>query len=125
MTDDDAIAFVKRLDAAWMEGRFADIPGFFANNAVITFPDGAARIEGARAIAASYEKFMTGAIVRRFESSNFNAAIAGNTAVVEYQWDMAWDAEGMKHVAAGREALVLVEDDYGIRILWRLQIPAG
>jgi len=47
----------------------------------------------------------------------------GDTAIVEYDWDMAWIDGGTPYEAKGREILVLAHQDRGWRVVWRTQIP--
>lgn len=76
------------------------------------------------AAVESYREFMTRCEVKRFQTSNHVVTRRGTAAVVEYDWDMAWNDQDTEHEAKGREILVLNRHPVGWRVVWRTQIPA-
>jgi ketosteroid isomerase-like protein len=84
-------------------------------------PGGQGRLEGIDAAQGSYRSFMERSRVRRFKTSDHAVTRRGDTAVVEYDWEMAWD-DGAAHHATGREILVLSRRRGGWRVVWRTQI---
>jgi len=121
--DTELVSFVERMDRCWMEGRFSDLEGFLAPDVVFVAPGGAARSEGLAVAIESYRQFMSHAKVHRFEASDHVVTLRGDTAVVEYQWQMDWTAGAVDHHEVGREVLVLSRRDGGWRLVWRTQIP--
>ncbi len=47
----------------------------------------------------------------------------GDTAVIEYQWSMAWTSAGVDYRDICREVLVLASRGGSWRVVWRTQIP--
>jgi len=108
-----------------MEGRFADLEAFLAQDVVLVAPGGEPRSEGLAHAIESYREFMSQAQVNRFESSDHVVTLRGDTAIVEYRWQMDWTAGGTEHKDAGREVLVLSRRDGQWRVVWRTQIPGA
>jgi ketosteroid isomerase-like protein len=121
--DDDLIVFAKNMDRCWMERRFADLAGFIADDVVMVAPAGSDRMQGLGAAIASYREFMSRCEVRRFDTGNHHVTRHDAAAVVEYEWDMAWNDQGTEYQAKGREILMLAREAEGWRVIWRTQIP--
>jgi ketosteroid isomerase-like protein len=122
--DDELIAFIKDMDRCWLERRFADLSGFIADDIVMVAPGGKHRMQGIEAAVESYREFMSRCEVKRFQTSDHRVTQRGPAAVVEYDWDMAWNDQGTEHEAKGREILMLARRADGWRVVWRTQIPA-
>ena len=118
------IEFVRDMDRCWIERRFDDLAAYLCADVVMVAPGGRQRSDGRDAAIAGYREFMSRCELRRFDSHGHVVTRNGDTAIVEYGWDMAWADEGMRHEAKGREILVLAHQDRGWRIVWRTQIPA-
>ena len=121
----DFISFAERLDRCWMEGRFDDLDAFLAKDVVFVAPGGTPRSEGLAQAIESYRQFTSHAQVNRFKTSDHAVTLRGDTAVVEYQWEMTWIAAGEEHNETGREVLVLSRRDGNWRAVWRTQIPGA
>ncbi len=125
MQEPDLVAFVRAMDRCWLEQRFEDLRDFLADDVVFVAPGGAHRVEGLTAAIDSYRAFMAASEVQRFNVSDFRTTERGDTAVVEYAWEMAWTTEGNAFAETGREILVLTRRDGQWRVVWRTQIPGG
>ena len=119
----DFISFADRMDRCWMEGRLPELAEFLAEDVVFVAPDGASRSEGLAPAIESYRQFMSHAQVNRFQTSDRIVTVRGDTAVIEYRWQMDWTAAGADHAENGREVLVLARRGEGWRVVWRTQIP--
>jgi ketosteroid isomerase-like protein len=120
----DLIAFVESMDRCWIERRFDDLPGFIADDVVMVAPGGQTRVTGLPAAIDSYREFMERSVVRRFATSDHIVTERGDAAVVEYQWEMAWENDGAAHDAVGSEILMLARRGGAWRVIWRTQRPA-
>jgi ketosteroid isomerase-like protein len=118
------ITLIEEMDRCWRERRFDDLAAYLAAEVVIVAPDGKHRVDGLEAAIASYREFMSRSEVHRFQASNYIVTERGSAAVVEYQWDMAWEDHGSMHEATGRELLVLGRYPSGWRVIWRMQLPS-
>ena len=123
MPDTDFIQFVEDMDRCWREGRFHDLDSYLADDVVIVAPDGKTRLEGIAAAVESYREFTVSSLVEHYVTSNHIVTQRGNTAIVEYQWSMAWTSAGVDYNDTGREVLVLTSHEGDWRVIWRTQIP--
>lgn len=114
--------FVHDMDRCWIEGRFDDLSGFLADDVIYSSPDGRMSLKGRDAVTGSYRDFMATNQVELFAASNHRATERGDTAIVEYGWQMAWRGDDGRHEQAGREVLVLADRGEGWRVVWRMQI---
>ena len=125
MNDAEFISFCESLDRCWMQGRLQDLDAFLAEDVVFVAPGGKRYAEGIAPAIESYRQFTSHAKVNRFQTSDYRVTRRGDTAIVEYAWQMNWDAEGAEHHETGREVLVLSRRDENWRVVWRTQIPVA
>jgi len=108
-----------------MEDRVQDLERYLAEDVVFVGPGGTPRIEGLVEAVESYRQFLAHAIVTRFETFDHSVTRRGDTAVLEYGWQMAWRTGGQGHREDGRDVLVLAHLEGKWRVVWRTQIPAS
>jgi Domain of unknown function (DUF4440) len=108
-----------RLTAAWRQGRTADIAAMLHPSVVFVRPGFEGRAEGRKACVASYQEFLSAAIVLRYEESEPTIDSWGNTAVASLRWEMAWEMGGQRSDEAGVDLYVLVCDGGEWLIAWR------
>jgi ketosteroid isomerase-like protein len=125
MNDAEFISFVESLDRCWIEGRLQDLDAFLAEDVVFVAPGGKPRGEGIAQAIESYRQFTSTAQVERFQTNDYFVTKRGDTAIVEYGWQMTWVAAQSEHDDAGREVLVLSRRNDHWRVVWRTQIPTG
>lgn len=124
MTSDEFITFVESMDGCWLEGRFDDLHNFLADDVVFVAPGGSPRIEGLAQAIESYRQFVSEAQIKHFETRHHFVTERGDTAVIEYAWQMSWTS-GEEHNESGREVLVLAHRNQNWRVVWRTQLPAN
>ena len=123
MNDDEFISFVERLDGCWMQGRWQDLDQFLDEDVVFVAPGGKSRGEGIAQAIDGYRQFTSHARIDRFQTNDYVVTQRGDTAIVEYTWQMTWVSGGADHNETGREVLVLARRDDHWRVVWRTQIP--
>jgi ketosteroid isomerase-like protein len=123
MSDQQFVAFAKALDECWMRDRFSDLPNFLADDVVFVGPGGEPRISGLADAVDSYRQFKQYARIPQFRTADYQVTERGDTAVVEYGWEMTWVASDEEHHERGRELLVLARRNDDWRVVWRTQIP--
>ena len=121
----ELISFTERLDRCWIEGRLRDLEAFLAEDVVFVAPGGKLRSEGLTQAVESYRQFISHAQVSRFETGDHAVTVRGDTAIIEYQWQMTWMAAEAEHNESGRDVLVLSRRDKKWRVVWRTQIPGA
>jgi ketosteroid isomerase-like protein len=125
MNDAEFISFVESLDRCWLQGRLQDLSAFLAEDVIFVAPGGTPRIAGLVQVIESYRPFTSQAQVRRFQTSDHFVTWRGDTAVVEYAWQMTWVAAEAEHNDMRRDVLVLAWRDENWRVVWRTQIPTN
>ncbi len=123
MKDDDLISFTKTLDDCWSQGHLQDLPTFLAEDVVFVGPGGRPRVEGLEGALESYRQFTLYAEVKSYRTSDYVVTRRGDTAIVEYEWEMTWASGGEEHHDVGREVLVLLQREQTWKLAWRTQIP--
>jgi ketosteroid isomerase-like protein len=123
VNDAEFISFVESLDRCWLQGRLQDLNAFLAGDVVFVAPGGTHRIAGLAQVIESYRQFTSHAQVKHFQTSDYFVTWRGDTAVVEYVWQITWVAAEVEHNDTGRDVLVLARRDENWRVVWRTQIP--
>ena len=125
MNDAELISFTESLDLCWMQGRLQDLDAFLAEDVVFVAPGGRVRSKGIAQAIEGYRQFTSHAQIKRFETRDHIVTQRGDTAIVEYEWEMTWAAAGAEHSETGREVLVLARRTDNWRVVWRTQIPTS
>lgn len=120
---------VRAANEAWTQGRPAEVASLFHPEVVMAGADGRVLAEGREALVATFEEFAAGARTLHFEESAHRVKVFGDTAVVSYEFDVAYelleDPELEPQRERGRELLVFAHD--GDRdawtVVWREQVP--
>ena len=123
MSAEELIAFAKNLDRCWIERRYQELDNYLAPDVTFVAPGGQARTEGLADAVESYREFMSRAVLRRYKTSDYVVTERGDTAVVEYAWEIAWESAGESFAEEGRDVLVLARRNGGWRAVWRTQLP--
>src|SRR5258707_6504907 len=78
---DELKAVVAAINAAWLEGRFDDLPQYFHPDVVLAQPGRAKRTVGREAVVDSYRQFMAEATIHSFTPGEVHIDGAGDSAV--------------------------------------------
>src|SRR5687768_12409423 len=85
--------FVQELNRTWSQGDAKDLRGFFDADIVIIGPGFQGRSLGRDAAVASYVDFRAHATVITFAEREPEIDVNGQTAVVSYTFDIAYEIE--------------------------------
>ena len=121
-------AALAALTAAWRTGRTQDIAVLLHPSVVFVRPGFAGRAEGRTACVATYDEFLSAALVLRYEESEPTVDVFADTAVASFRWEMAWEMGGQRSEEAGYDLYVLVRTEGRWLIAWRTLLsvpPAG
>jgi len=117
-------AVLAALTAAWRAGRTKDISALLHPSVVFVRPGFAGRAEGPAACVATYDEFLTAALVLRYEESEPSVDVFGDTAVASFRWEMAWEIGGQRSEESGHDLYVLVRTEGRWLIAWRTLLSA-
>lgn len=101
---------LRALNAAWTRGNPDDLATYFHPEMVAIAGPERRRIEGGPACVASWKAFTQAAKIRRWLESEPRVDLYGDTAVVTYYYDMAFEMGGQTVDTGGRDMFVFVRE---------------
>ncbi|MGO8969345.1 MAG: YybH family protein [Myxococcaceae bacterium] len=116
-------AVLAALTTAWRTGRTQDIAALLHPSVVFVRPGFAGRAEGRAACVATYDEFLSSALVLRYEEAAPSVDVVGETAVAFFRWEMAWEMGGQRSEETGYDLYVLVRSEGRWLIAWRTLLP--
>jgi uncharacterized protein (TIGR02246 family) len=117
-------AVLAALTKAWRTGRTQDIAALLHPAVVFVLPDFKGHAEGPTACVATFEEFLTAALVLRYEEEAPTVDVFGDTAVATFRWEMDWEMGGQRSEDTGRDIYVLVHVEGRWLIAWRTLVAA-
>jgi len=112
-------AVLSRIEAAWREKRFDELPDCFDERATIVGANHTTFAVGRDACAESYREFATNASVLDYEECDHNLLQWENTAVYRFSWRMIYKRDDEPKTEAGTDQLVLSKQDGRWRVVFR------
>src|SRR5216683_1104926 len=97
---------VKKINEAWMDGRFEELNGYFHDDMVIVGPDLRVLLKGRGLCVKSYQDFMGAAKVHEYKESEPVIELWGNTALATCGWEIAYEMEGKVYRDSGQDLFV-------------------
>lgn len=120
--DAEAIwAAIEDSNAAWLDGRPEDVEPLFAEDVVLVAPGLVGRIEGKKAVVATYVETAQQTKTLSFEVLDRAVDVFDETAVATYTFDVAYELKGHRMDERGQETLVLQHRSDGWKVIWRGQ----
>ncbi len=116
---------VRSLNAAWVEGRCADMRPLLDDSAVVAQPGFTDRSTGPDEIVAGFEDFVENANIIGYDETDFATDIFGDTAIVTYHFDIGYEMDGELSRDTGHDLFVLKRDAGEWKVVWRTLIPDG
>lgn len=106
----EALTFVKALNETWTKGDGSALRDYFHPDMVAITATDHDILRGREACLASWQSFAGAAKVRCWKEVEPDVRLHGNTAVVTYVYDMAFDMDGETIELGGRDMFVLVKE---------------
>ena len=95
-TKDEVLAHVKALNETWTKGDGSALRNYFHPNMVAITATDQDILYGRDACLGSWQAFARSAQIRRWEEIEPQVQLYGDTAIVTYYYDMAFDMDGRK-----------------------------
>ena len=114
---------LNEISKAWREGDFDTLEKHFDEDMVIARPDFSSAEGGQKLSIDSYREFINRAMIRKYEESNHQIYLWGDTAVAHYHFEMEYALGGDDVFDKGHDLLVFARrDDHWVAV-WRTMIP--
>lgn len=104
-------ATLRALNDAWTQGDGSRLADHFHPNMVAITATDRLRLAGRDACLASWQSFVRATRIHRWREIDPLVQIYGDTAVVTYYFDMAFDMAGRTVELGGRDMFVFVRED--------------
>ena len=118
------LELVNSINEAWTEGRAAEeLPGMFAEEALIVGPDLSRLAEGRDACVESYVRFAAEIALLEFAEFDHRVDSFGAAAVVDYAYRAVYERDGEEFTDFGRDVILAVETESGWQAAWRMARP--
>lgn len=102
---------LRGLNDAWTKGNGEKLADYFHRDMVAITPTDQYRREGREECVAGWLGFLAVAKVHRWEEVDPKIQVYGNTAIVTYYFDMAFETGGQMVKMGGRDMFVFVKED--------------
>ncbi len=114
---------IKNINLSWVEGHPENLGEYFHENMMIVSPELEVKGKGKEACIKSYVDFINRAKVNGYTLGDPDIYVFGNTAIVSYKYDIAWEMNGQLFKESGRDLFVLTRADGKWLAVWRKLIP--
>jgi hypothetical protein len=118
------ISFIRDMNTAWIENRPDDLEQYFHKDIAIVKPGVGALATGMEQCINSYRRFCSGSKLISYSESRHRVDICGNTAVVNYRFEIEYEAGGTRYHDVGFDLFVLVRESSKWSAVWRTMVDA-
>jgi nuclear transport factor 2 (NTF2) superfamily protein len=119
---EDVAATMRRINQAWRAGRVEDLAPMVHPEILMVFPGFAGRISGREAFLAGFRDFSQNATVHEFREQDHQIDIAGNTAVINFSYEMVYERSGERYRATGRDLWIFERHGVAWLAVWRTML---
>ncbi|MBN2364903.1 MAG: nuclear transport factor 2 family protein [Calditrichaeota bacterium] len=115
----ELIDIVKQINLSWREGHPEKLEKFFHENMMIVSADMKILGDGREACIRSYVDFINQVILHKYEESQPEVHVWGNTAIAWYDYEIGWEMNGKSHQESGKDLFVFSWQDGKWLAIWR------
>ena len=119
MAHDEIKAIVGKINDAWLNERFDELPQYFDENVVLAHPGFEKRTAGRAPLVESYAEFARTATIHHFNAQQPQVDVAGDTAITTMPWEMRYTYAGQTLEERGWDLLVFSRKGGQWRVVWR------
>ena len=124
-TSEGVATVMQQINRAWLDGRVEDIGSMIHPDIVMVLPGFAGRIAGCEAFLAGLRDFSQNATTHQFREHDQHVDIAGDTAVLEFQYEMVYELSGARCRATGRDLWVFQRHANAWLAVWRTMLDVS
>jgi ketosteroid isomerase-like protein len=107
---------------AWRDGRPRDMRPLLDDDVVMVLPGSGDRIEGAEAMLAGFEAFVSQAAIEHVDVTDRQVDVVGDQAIATYAYGITYRREGWRWRATGRDMWILSRRSGGWQAVWRTML---
>jgi ketosteroid isomerase-like protein len=119
---EDAVTAMRRINQAWLGGQVQDLAPMVHSEIVMVFPDFAGSIQGRENFLAGFRDFSQNTTIQEFREHDHQVDVAGDTAVVTFRYDMAYERSGKRYRSTGRDLWVFQKQGTAWIAVWRTML---
>lgn len=118
----EAGELMRRINAAWLEGRPRDLLPLFHPGVVTRHPGFTGRAEGRQALVDGFAQFCQTAKVVDFQTDEPQVDVVGATAVASFGFIMLYEYQGERRRSTGRDLWVFAREGAEWLAVWRTML---
>src|SRR5262245_45669707 len=119
---EDALATMRRINRAWLDGRIDDLAPMVHPEIVMVFPGFSGRMQGREGFLAGFRDFCENAKIQELHEHDHQADVAGDTAVVTFRYEMVYERSGKRYRTTGRDLWVFQNEGGAWIAVWRAML---
>ncbi len=118
----ELLLVMHRINRAWLDSQLEQLGPLLHADIVMVFPGFGGRIQGKEAFLAGFRDFCKSAAIQDFKDRDYQVDIAGNTAVVTFQFEMVYERAGERFRSTGRDFWVYERSLDNWLAVWRTML---
>jgi len=114
---------VSKINKSWLNNNLSQLNNFFHDEMVISDSNFNKLAQNKTECIASYESFIKQAKILRYDEQEMKITIIGNTAIVNYIFDITWEVDKNINSEKGRDVFVFEFSNNKWLAVWRTLLP--
>lgn len=117
-----AAATMRRINQVWLDGQVDDLAPLVHPDIVMAVPGFAGRIQGREQFVAGFRDFCQNARIHEFRDHDHQIDVAGDTAVITFEYEMIYELSGARYHSTGRDFWVFQNQGSAWIAVWRTML---
>lgn len=119
---DEVTAVMRQINRAWLDDRLKDLAPRVHPDIVMALPGFTGRSQGREEFLEGFRDFTQNATVHEFREYDHQIDIVGETAVINYRYEMVYEHTGERYHATGRDLWVFQKEGEEWLAVWRTML---
>ena len=118
----EVAGIMQRINRAWLDRRIEEMEPFIHQDIVMVFPGFSARVTGRENFLAGFRDFADHAVVQDLKEQEYQIDVAGETAVVNFRFEMLYERSEQEYRSTGRDFWVFHRSGGKWLAVWRTML---
>jgi len=114
---------ISEINNSWLKNDLKNLNGYFHDDMIIVDSNFNKLASNKKECIASYKSFINQAKILNYKEYEININIAGNTAIINYIFDITWEVNGLTSSEKGRDVFVFEKLNNKWLAVWRTILP--